>query len=163
LALSDLHVEECGLFVDTEKCFLAASPDGIVGNDAVVEVKCPMKCLNQRLDWLAENDNSFCLQTDVITGGLKLKQTHDYYYQIQGQMHITKRSKCYFLVWSPSGYHMEIVQYDPEFWSKLEDILENFYLNCLFPEIVDPRAPRGLPVREPDFLVQEQNLRDLKI
>ena len=31
LSASDLHVEECGLFVDADKGFLAASPDGIVG------------------------------------------------------------------------------------------------------------------------------------
>ena len=27
-------------------------------------------------------------------------------------------------------------------------------MNCLLPEIVDPRAPRGLPIREPDYIVQ---------
>ena len=83
------------------------------------------------------------------------------------------RPKCYFMVWSPLGYHLEIVSYDPEFWADLEvllstayfthylvlltnnkDTLENFYMNCLLPEIVDPRAPRGLPIREPDYIVQ---------
>lgn len=31
----------CGLFVDTENCFLAASPDGLVQDDGLIEVKCP--------------------------------------------------------------------------------------------------------------------------
>ena len=84
-------VENCGLYVDTKKCFLAASPDGVVGAEAVVEVKCPLKCVDTRLDWLAKHDPTFCLQTDLITGGLRLKRNHDYYYQVQGQMHITKR------------------------------------------------------------------------
>jgi hypothetical protein len=64
------------------------------------------------------------------------------------------RSKCYFLVWSPHGSHLEEVEYDPEFWEETEDTLEQFYLHCLLPEIVDPRAPRGLPVREPEYILQ---------
>ena len=69
------------------------------------------------------------------------------------------RSKCYFMVWSPVGYHLEIIDYDPEFWGAVELILENFYINCLLPEIVDPRAPRGLPIREPDYIVEVCSLR----
>ena len=33
------------------------------------------------------------------------------------------RPKCYFMVWSPLGYHLEIVSYDPEFWADLEVLL----------------------------------------
>ena len=100
---------QCGLYVDTAKCWLAASPDGLVGGEAVVEVKCPLACEATRLDWLAHHDNTFCLQPDLVTGtirqcitycrryltlfsgGLRLKRSHNYYYQIQGQMHITRR------------------------------------------------------------------------
>ena len=58
------------------------------------------------------------------------------------------------MVWSPIGYHLEIIDYDPDFWEGVETILENFYMNCLLPEIIDPRAPRGLPIREPDYIVE---------
>lgn len=91
LSDSGLAVENCGLYVDTNKCFLAASPDGVIGTEAVVEVKCPLKCVDTRLDWLAKHDQTFCLQPDLVTGGLRLKRNHDYFYQVQGQMHITKR------------------------------------------------------------------------
>ena len=84
-------VEPCGLFVDTSKPFLAASPDGVVGREAVVEVKCPLRCLETSLEWLARHDQTFCLQRDLSSGGLRLRRNHDYYYQIQGQMHISKR------------------------------------------------------------------------
>ena len=59
---------QCGLYVDTAKCWLAASPDGVVGGEAVVEVKCPLACEATRLDWLAHHDNTFCLQPDLVTG-----------------------------------------------------------------------------------------------
>ena len=58
------------------------------------------------------------------------------------------------MVWSPIGYHLEVIDYDPVFWEGVEQILENFYMNCLLPEIIDPRAPRGLPIREPDYIVE---------
>lgn len=33
-------VEDCGLFIYKPKPFLAASPDGLVGKDACLEIKC---------------------------------------------------------------------------------------------------------------------------
>ena len=65
------QVESCGLFVDTVKSFLAASPDGVVGSEAVVEVKCPLSCADTSMDWLASHDPSFCLQRDLVSGKLK--------------------------------------------------------------------------------------------
>ena len=62
------RVEACGLFVDSDKSFLAASPDGVVGEDAVVEVKCPLSCADTSLQWLAAHDPSFCLQRDPASG-----------------------------------------------------------------------------------------------
>lgn len=58
------------------------------------------------------------------------------------------------MVWAPTEYHLEIIHYDQEFWEDMEEVLEHFYTNCLLPEIVDPRAPRGLPVREPEYFLQ---------
>lgn len=40
---------------------------------------------------------------NIIDGELKLKTSHDYYYQIQGQLHITERQNCYFVVWTSKG------------------------------------------------------------
>ncbi|GFQ67041.1 yqaJ domain-containing protein [Trichonephila clavata] len=35
------EVKICGLFVDKHKPFLCASPDGLVGDDGLIEIKCP--------------------------------------------------------------------------------------------------------------------------
>ncbi|GFS73479.1 yqaJ domain-containing protein [Trichonephila clavipes] len=35
------EVKICGLFVDKDKPFLCASPDGLVGDDGLLEIKCP--------------------------------------------------------------------------------------------------------------------------
>jgi hypothetical protein len=35
-----VNVKKCRSFTDAQKQFLAASPDGSIGNEAVAEVKC---------------------------------------------------------------------------------------------------------------------------
>ncbi|CAG9773375.1 unnamed protein product [Ceutorhynchus assimilis] len=75
-------VEKAGLHVHKKFPFLGGSPDGLVGNDGVIEVKCPYSIRNlkideQYLDYLEENGN--------------LKKNHEYYYQIQGLLEMTNR------------------------------------------------------------------------
>lgn len=36
-------------------------------------------------------------------GILKLKTTHSYYFQVHGQLEISERNYCYFVVWTPKG------------------------------------------------------------
>lgn len=36
-----IKIDKCGLFVDDELPYLAATPDGLIGDDGIVEVKCP--------------------------------------------------------------------------------------------------------------------------
>jgi len=159
LARNGLKVEECGLFIDTITGYLAATPDGTVGEDGLVEVKCPMKCKDSSIAELVRTDSTFCLENSG--DNMRLKRSHNYYYQIQGQLHMAKRSKCYFFIWSPTEHHLETINYDPEFWAEVQETLAEFYMNCLLPEIADPRAPRGLPVREPDYIIQAQQSKDL--
>ena len=94
---------------------------------------------------------------------LQLKRELNYFYQIQGQLRVANRASCYFLVWSPTEHHLEVIDFEPDFWEEIEESLEQFYMHCLLPELADPRAPRGLPVREPQYIVQAQNLKSMKI
>jgi hypothetical protein len=36
-----------------------------------------------------------------------LKRTHAYYFQVQGQLLITGRQFCYFVIWTPKGLILE--------------------------------------------------------
>ena len=38
----DLPVRTCGTFQDREHCFIAATPDVVIADDALGEIKCPM-------------------------------------------------------------------------------------------------------------------------
>lgn len=39
-------IETCGLFIDEERVFLGAILDGLIGNDGLIEIKCPSSSKN---------------------------------------------------------------------------------------------------------------------
>ena len=84
---------------------------------------------------------------------------HEYYYQVQGQLNVCGFQKCYFMAATDSNspLFVEEIQRHENFWkAKMVPKLTRFYMECLLPEIADPRIPRRLPV-ESDFIVQTQN------
>lgn len=91
----------CGIFIDKKLPYLAASPDGLVKNDSLVEIKCPVSIKDYTPDEAFNNKKLKCMVNR--DGNLRLKSSHAYYYQIQGQLHITDRKFCYFCIWTPKG------------------------------------------------------------
>lgn len=93
---TNLKVMKCGLFIDETYPFLGASPDGLVENDSLLEVKWPFSC--SKLipeEGLMQKKLKF---VSLVDGNLKLKKTYDYYYQVQVQLNITQRIFCYFVI-----------------------------------------------------------------
>jgi len=88
-------VEPCGFFPFGE--WMGASPDGLVGDDGLVEVKCPK--YNTMIDYLLDG-----------------KVPKDYYTQMQMQMLCTDRKWCDFVAYHP-GLRLLIirVERDQEF------------------------------------------------
>ena len=71
-----------------------------------------------------------------------LKHSHEYYYQVQGQMAVTKIHKCDFIVWTPKQCTVETITFDEKFWDEsCKPLLKHFYFNFLLPEIIYPRHP----------------------
>ena len=144
-------------FVIAEKYpFLGASPDAVVYDETnanpfgLAEIKCPYSMRNKTPLEAAES-RDFCCQLELISSGsrsLKLKRSHPYFCQVQGQMAITERDWCDFVVYTPKGISIERIPYDAEFWTnELLPKLTMFYDNCLGPEIVCPVHVLGLPVK----------------
>src|SRR5690625_3076667 len=75
-------VEKAGFYVHPEHDWLGASPDGFVGADALIEVKCPFSLRN---------------------GGTfkSIDEQPHYYAQVQVQLAVTRRRRCYFYQWAP--------------------------------------------------------------
>jgi hypothetical protein len=91
---------------------------------------------NKIIDYLTIDDEKY----------IKLKTSHQYYYQVQGQLHVTNRNICYFVVYTPtkekfnSNLKYCIIKKDDRFWCEnIENHLEEFYFGALLPELVDPR------------------------
>jgi hypothetical protein len=46
----EVEVLSCGLFVDEEIRFLGASPDGLIGCDSILEIKCSFAARDQTIE-----------------------------------------------------------------------------------------------------------------
>ena len=82
-----LDVIETGFH--TYEDWAGASPDGLIGTDAVLEIKCPFKGIRKSL----------------------ADQPH-YYAQLQWEMLCTGRKKAYFYQWQPDDDTLNIVHQD---------------------------------------------------
>ena len=125
-------VIQTGLWLD-ESGVLGASPDGLVGDNYVLEVKCPFK---QRDKLLVEalQDKSFCLQrTD---NEISLKKDHVYWHQVQGQLHITQRKLCFFVVWT-RNWTVTIEIAKDSSWGANILKLKDFYFSHIFKCMLD--------------------------
>ena len=80
--LHDVKIEPVGLCFPDEKRMCAASPDGLIGDDGVVEIKCPI--ISTHVKYL-------------LGGGLPI----EYFEQTQGQLYVTGRKYCVFISYYP--------------------------------------------------------------
>lgn len=71
-----------------------ASPDGYVGEDGLVEIKCP-----------------FGIRKDEKPDIKTIDDQPHYYAQVQLQLHFTRRDWCHFWQWAPHGTKLEMVRY----------------------------------------------------
>jgi predicted phage-related endonuclease len=126
-------VEQCGLSIDLAHPFLAATPDGaVVGEDALVEVKCPYTGRNSKI---AKGKLFPCLE--LRDGELKLRRNHNYFYQVQAQMKICGKSFCYFVVFTNCDMVVEKIEFDASFFSnQMLPFLQKFYDDHYMPCIV---------------------------
>lgn len=135
----DFSIQRCGLFVDSDAHYIGASPDALVQCSCcglgVVEVKCPFCAKDaSTLEEVAQRQSNFCLQVDD-TDTLKLSKGHPYYLQCQLQIKVTKRAYCDFVVWHPSGLHVERITMDNEYILEAIEKAESFFARCILPEL----------------------------
>ena len=102
------NVDMADFHVHPEHDWLGASPDGFVGDDGMIEVKCPFSLRNG--------------------GAFKpLSEQPHYYAQVQVQLAVTGRKWCDFYQWAPHGTKTERVELNPDWWSENMPKLAAFY------------------------------------
>ncbi|KAK3106464.1 hypothetical protein FSP39_020531 [Pinctada imbricata] len=121
--------EECGLFLDKNYSYLAASPDMLVNckccGNGLLEIKCAMVpkcdvckgfCACNVPDYLKFDNHVFVL-----------KKNHKYFCQIQGQMAITGRKWCDLCVYTCNGTHVQRVHFDDTYFANVTRQLVHFF------------------------------------
>lgn len=109
-------IQPCGLIIDKDKPFLASSPDGLVKCthcqpcQGLLEIKCPSVHRQKTPEEACCDKNFFCEIVNV-----SLKRSHNYYYQIQGQLGISGRKWCDCVVWTLKGMSVERILFDEPF------------------------------------------------
>lgn len=142
-----------GLVISREKPHLACSPDNLVEDtntddiDGVVEFKCPYSARDLTPSEACTELKAFYCKLDE--GRLTLKHNHNYFYQIQGVMAVTKRKWCDFVIWTPKGISIERIKADTSFWGKMEPKLDSFWDAAILPELAAPEHTHKRPIREP--------------
>lgn len=108
----NLRVKECGLIIHPSHHYLAATPDGLVGNTHILEIKCPYRGREKKIE--PGKDFPFI---EMQQKQLVLKITAKYYDQVQGQMAVTGRSKAFFVVYTFVDLKCISVDFDEHFWT----------------------------------------------
>ena len=118
----NIKTKAAGFFISEDYPFLGASPDRLIGDDSIVEVKCPYTGRNSAIS--PSKMFPYLHKTSNEDGDFKLNPFSSYYSQIQGQLYITKRRYCFFVVYT----------FEDLFVQKLE--IDNDYCNfCLLPKL----------------------------
>lgn len=102
-------VDQAGFYTYEE--WLGASPDGLINDDGLLEIKCPYGIRH-------------------APKPVQFKSIHDqphYFAQVQIQMHVTGRRWCFFFQWTIHDRYLECVEYDPDYIAHILPQLRTFY------------------------------------
>ena len=130
--VSPADVVETGSMEHKELTMLAASPDGLVGDDGLIEIKCV-------------GSARFMRYLDV-TDSESLKEIEPkYYWQIQCQLACTNRGWCDFVVYNPfvaNPLHIARIDRDDEAIGKM---LDRVYLaEGMVQDIIDKHSNKAI-------------------
>jgi len=91
-----------------------------------------------------------------------LKCSHKHYTQVQGQLAITDRHFCDFIVWTPQGMTQERIIMDIHFWEKVQRKLTSFFAKHLLPELIT-QAMNPSGTQEKVYCLCEERCKDTKM
>ena len=81
-----MKVRWSGLWL-ADSGILGTSPDGLVGETDIIEVKCPFHWKDHTVEEAVQEKSFYHNQEEG--GAYRLKEDHHYWYQVQGQLHIS--------------------------------------------------------------------------
>lgn len=141
--ITDLFITLAGSVICETDPWLSATPDGIIDEETIIEIKCPL---------LQDSDELFkSKKYDVRLdedGEEYLHRTgrNGYFTQVQLTMHCTKRQKCIFIVYASTTQTLKCitVSYDIHFCTYLLSRLRKFYFDLFLPYITNLHQTNNL-------------------
>ena len=133
----DLSVCDAGLHIDPSRPYLGASPDALLScsccGDGILEIKCP-HCAKDTGILSTTEKKHFCIEN--TDGTYALNRDHQYHYQVQAQLFVTKRKFCDFMVWSTSNFFIQRILPDADFITEAVQNVEAFYRSAILSELL---------------------------
>lgn len=129
-------------------CF-GCSIDGVLpGTNIIIEIK------NVTESWLLTISDALkakkvnCLKEFKSRNASKwkLKDNHDFYYEIQMKLEISNAEECIFLLQTKQDYFIDNIQRDKSWWLRESTKLIKFWQYFTL-EYLDPRKERNLKTR----------------
>ena len=126
-----MKVYKIDFVINPSAYFLGCSPDRRVYDPSIdeygfLEIKCP------------SNDKvSDCKCLKMLNTELSLKRSHDYFYQIMGQLGITGLAWCDFFIMTTVDYHKERIFFDIEVWHSMSHLI--FFTSYIFCHILQQK------------------------
>ena len=137
-----LKYSAAGLHLNPSFPHLGASPDGLISCECcgtgIIEIKCPYKHRDKSPQDV--QDPLFYLQPDE-EGELHLSHSHEYYYQVQGQLSVCEKDYCDFVCWTPKGIHVERIIQDSVHFAQTKPALDSFFVKALLPVLLTGKSP----------------------
>lgn len=125
---------------------MGSSPDGLIDSNGLVEIKCPFKAFDAPVDTGIKARTITCHKFDKKTESISLDKKHNYYFQVQGQLNISKRKYCLFVIYTGDDYPLKIekIYRDQIMWNEqMVPKLKMFFTEKMLPEIINPQYPHG--------------------
>ncbi|CAC5411030.1 unnamed protein product [Mytilus coruscus] len=160
---SNVQVESVGIILLKDRPGLGASLDGIVEDPSAniirggLEVKYPYGKANFNINDACK-DKTFFLKSE--NGQISLKENHNYFYQVQGQMYVANFKWVDFVVWY--GDHEELfvqrILFNKQNWlDKCLSALDLFFKWAVVPELLTRRVERKLTLLSKEQWIKLQS------
>lgn len=135
----NLKCSQSGFIINANEPHIGASPDGVITCDChgvyPLEIKCPYS-LKHTTDLKTDLLGMKNAYVNLQNGNLELNTSHEYYYQVQMQMHVTNSQIGLFGVWCPSEFLYIFVKRDDIFLTQRLKLADEFFKKVLLPELI---------------------------
>jgi len=142
-------VKPASFVVHPDLPWIGASPDGLIGDGALIEIKCPFGLRNTEAPVLFKS----------------VEEQPHYHAQMQVQMFVTGKPHCFFWQWTPHDSKIDYVYYDRSWIEKnlpkLKAFYQEFLVECDEPDayLEDKRATVDTP-RALQMVAEYNDLQD---